>query len=206
MVGALVATMIDIKFLWYQRLAMWHWICKTISIWYYLKSYSLGSSRCLLVVRKEKYDPTRAIFIVLLVCGFICIVCDFEIRESQKWVENWYWLVTENFVRNWKKYKNDYGTSREYLHVTFITRRWHWNIQTKALTVIDSLNDFVVLCDLLGGTPTNIISKLIMEGQQIKLYVGLIFLWSLNLSTRKWLVQSPSLFVQDVKALYLSTN
>ena len=103
MVGALVATMIDIKFLWYQRLAMWHWICKTISIWYYLKSYSLGSSRCLLVVRKEKYDPTRAIFIVLLVCGFICIVCDFEIRESQKWVENWYWLVTENFVRNWKK-------------------------------------------------------------------------------------------------------
>ncbi|EJX41621.1 hypothetical protein HMPREF1380_00265 [Enterococcus faecium R499] len=43
----------------------------------------------------------------------------------------------------------------------------------------------MVLCDLLGGTPTNIISKLIMEGQQIKLYVGLIFLWSLNLSTRK---------------------
>ncbi|WOV50926.1 PTS fructose transporter subunit IIA [Enterococcus faecium] len=42
----------------------------------------------------------------------------------------------------------------------------------KFLTVTDSLNDFVVLCDLLGGTPANIISKLIMEGQQITLYVG----------------------------------
>lgn len=43
----------------------------------------------------------------------------------------------------------------------------------KFLTVTDSLNDFVVLCDLLGGTPANIISKLIMEGQQITLYTGM---------------------------------
>ena len=43
----------------------------------------------------------------------------------------------------------------------------------KFLTVTDSLNDFVVLCDLLGGTPANIISKLIMEGQQITLYAGM---------------------------------
>ncbi|AFC64026.1 PTS sugar transporter subunit IIA [Enterococcus faecium] len=43
----------------------------------------------------------------------------------------------------------------------------------KFLTFTDSLNDFVVLCDLLGGTPANIISKLIMEGQQITLYAGM---------------------------------
>ncbi|ELB61689.1 PTS fructose transporter subunit IIA [Enterococcus faecium] len=43
----------------------------------------------------------------------------------------------------------------------------------KFLTVTASLNDFVVLCDLLGGTPANIISKLIMEGQQITLYAGM---------------------------------
>lgn len=43
----------------------------------------------------------------------------------------------------------------------------------KFLTVTDSFNDFVVLCDLLGGTPANIISKLIMEGQQITLYAGM---------------------------------
>ncbi|HCD5350898.1 TPA: PTS fructose transporter subunit IIA [Enterococcus faecium] len=43
----------------------------------------------------------------------------------------------------------------------------------KFLTVTDSLNDFVVLCDLLDGTPANIISKLIMEGQQITLYAGM---------------------------------
>lgn len=43
----------------------------------------------------------------------------------------------------------------------------------KFLTVTDSLNDFVVLCDLLGGTPANIIAKLIMEGQLITLYAGM---------------------------------
>lgn len=43
----------------------------------------------------------------------------------------------------------------------------------KFITVTDSLNDFVVLCDLLGSTPANIISKLIMEGRQITLYAGM---------------------------------
>ncbi len=41
------------------------------------------------------------------------------------------------------------------------------------LSVTAPLEDFVVLCDLLGGTPANIISKLIMEGQAIELYAGM---------------------------------
>ncbi len=41
------------------------------------------------------------------------------------------------------------------------------------LSVTNPLNDFVVLCDLLGGTPANIISKLIMEGKMIELYAGM---------------------------------
>lgn len=53
---------------------MWHWICKTISIWYYLKSYSLGSSRCLLVVRKEKYDSYSSDF-YRITCVWLHLHC-----------------------------------------------------------------------------------------------------------------------------------
>lgn len=181
---------------------MWHWICKTISIWYYLKSYSLGSSRCLLVVRKENMTQLERFY--RITCVALSALCDFEIRRA-KMSRKLILISHGKFVRNWKSTKWLWDLKRistRYLYYQKMALK-HTD---KALTVIDSLNDFVVLCDLLGGTPTNIISKLIMEGQQIKLYVGLIFLWSLNLSTRKWLVQSPSLFVQDVKALYLSTN
>lgn len=41
------------------------------------------------------------------------------------------------------------------------------------LTATASIKDFVVLCDLLGGTPANIVSKLIMEGETIELYAGM---------------------------------
>ena len=35
------------------------------------------------------------------------------------------------------------------------------------------MKDYVVLCDLLGGTPANTVSKLIMEGETIELYAGM---------------------------------
>lgn len=76
----------------------------------------------------------------------------------------------------------------------------------KFLTVTDSLNDFVVLCDLLGGTPANIISKLIMEGQQITLYAGMNLPMVIEFINSQMIGSEPSLFVQDVKALSLSTN
>ena len=41
------------------------------------------------------------------------------------------------------------------------------------LSVTAPLKDYVVLCDLLGGTPANTVSKLIMEGETIELYAGM---------------------------------
>ncbi|MCF1600763.1 PTS sugar transporter subunit IIA [Tetragenococcus halophilus] len=38
---------------------------------------------------------------------------------------------------------------------------------------IESLDDFVVLCDLMGGTPCTVVSKMIMRGADIKLYAGM---------------------------------
>ncbi|VJF50407.1 phosphotransferase system sugar-specific EII component [Streptococcus pneumoniae] len=39
--------------------------------------------------------------------------------------------------------------------------------------VIEGLDDFLVFADLLGGTPCNMVSRLIMEGRDIDLYAGM---------------------------------
>ena len=38
---------------------------------------------------------------------------------------------------------------------------------------IEGLDDFLVFTDLLGGTPCNVVSRLIMEGRDIDLYAGM---------------------------------
>ncbi|MBF0777138.1 PTS sugar transporter subunit IIA [Streptococcus cuniculi] len=45
--------------------------------------------------------------------------------------------------------------------------------QAKFLETIEGLDDFVVFADLLGGTPCNVVSKLILEGRAIELYAGM---------------------------------
>ena len=35
------------------------------------------------------------------------------------------------------------------------------------------LEEYIVFADLLGGTPCNVVSRLIMEGQNIELYAGM---------------------------------
>ena len=35
------------------------------------------------------------------------------------------------------------------------------------------LDDYIVFADLLGGTPCNVVSRLILEGLQIELYAGM---------------------------------
>ena len=38
---------------------------------------------------------------------------------------------------------------------------------------VQGLDDFIVFADLLGGTPCNVVSRLIMEGRNIELYAGM---------------------------------
>ena len=38
---------------------------------------------------------------------------------------------------------------------------------------IEGLDEFLVFADLLGGTPCNVVSRLIMEGRDIDLYAGM---------------------------------
>lgn len=47
------------------------------------------------------------------------------------------------------------------------------DFQKKFEAVIAELDDFVVFADLLGGTPCNVVSRLILEGRPITLYAGM---------------------------------
>jgi PTS system mannose-specific IIA component len=38
---------------------------------------------------------------------------------------------------------------------------------------IQKLDDFIVFSDLMGGTPNNVASRLLMEGQNFELYAGM---------------------------------
>ncbi|KXT79977.1 PTS sugar transporter subunit IIA [Streptococcus oralis] len=43
----------------------------------------------------------------------------------------------------------------------------------KFKATVENLDDFIVFADLLGGTPCNVVSRLVMEGQAIDLYAGM---------------------------------
>ena len=43
----------------------------------------------------------------------------------------------------------------------------------KFLATVKELDDYIVFADLLGGTPCNVVSLLILEGLQIELYAGM---------------------------------
>ncbi|EPH95709.1 PTS system fructose IIA component [Enterococcus faecalis 13-SD-W-01] len=47
------------------------------------------------------------------------------------------------------------------------------DFQRKFEAAAKELDDFVVFADLMGGTPCNVVSKLIMMGQPIDLYAGM---------------------------------
>jgi PTS system mannose-specific IIA component len=47
------------------------------------------------------------------------------------------------------------------------------DFQKKFEAAVKNLDDFVVFADLMGGTPCNVVSKLIMLGQSIDLYAGM---------------------------------
>ena len=43
----------------------------------------------------------------------------------------------------------------------------------KFSATVKDLGDYIVFADLLGGTPCNVVSRLILEGLQIELYAGM---------------------------------
>ncbi|MCY7730576.1 PTS sugar transporter subunit IIA [Aerococcus urinaeequi] len=47
------------------------------------------------------------------------------------------------------------------------------DFRKKIEQTIEGLDEFIVFSDLMGGTPNNVVSRLLMEGQQFELYAGM---------------------------------
>lgn len=45
--------------------------------------------------------------------------------------------------------------------------------QAKLEAVVENLDEYVVLCDLAGGTPSNVAAKMLMTGASFELYSGM---------------------------------
>lgn len=78
--------------------------------------------------------------------------------------------------------------------------------------VVKDLDDFVVFCDLQGGTPCNVISKKIMQGEDIDLYAGMnmpmviAFINGVLMGTPVDIVQEAATHVSHVNDLLLADD
>lgn len=57
--------------------------------------------------------------------------------------------------------------------VALLPQEGQEEFQAKFAATIEDLDDFIVLADLLGGTPANVVSKMIMNGAAFELYAGM---------------------------------
>ena len=63
---------------------------------------------------------------------------------------------------------------QEHIFTVSLLEEVGWqDLESKFTQHIDKDDDVVVFVDILGGTPANIISKLIMQGEELELYTGM---------------------------------
>ena len=65
------------------------------------------------------------------------------------------------------------GPQEDIYTVTLLPEEGPEDFQKKFEETIASLEDYVVFADLLGGTPCNVVSRLILEGRPIQLFAGM---------------------------------
>lgn len=86
------------------------------------------------------------------------------------------------------------------------------DFRAKLEKTMDELEEFVVLADLMGGTPCNVSARLLMEGRNFELYAGMNmpmvigFLNGVLLNEEVDLVQYGSTNIHHVNELFSSTD
>lgn len=79
-----------------------------------------------------------------------------------------------NFCQELKKSTEMIMGPQEHIHtVALQPEEGPEDFLAKFQAVVAELEDFVVFADLLGGTPCNVVSRLILEGKDIQLYAGM---------------------------------
>ncbi|RLV40561.1 PTS fructose transporter subunit IIA [Streptococcus iniae] len=65
------------------------------------------------------------------------------------------------------------GPQEDIISVGLLPSEGADDFKVKFLEAIDGLEDFTVFADLMGGTPCNVVSRLILEGAHFDLYAGM---------------------------------
>lgn len=77
---------------------------------------------------------------------------------------------------------------------------------------IEGLDNFVILADLMGGTPCNVASRLLMEGRQFDLYAGMNMPMVIAFLNNAWVGSNDNLAekaienIQHVNAILFSND
>ncbi|HHG7863683.1 TPA: PTS sugar transporter subunit IIA [Streptococcus pneumoniae] len=82
-------------------------------------------------------------------------------------------LILVSHGRFCEELKGSTGPQDNIYTVAFLPEDGPEEFTAKFEAVIEGLDDFLVFADLLGGTPCNVVSRLIMEGRDIDLYAGM---------------------------------
>ena len=64
------------------------------------------------------------------------------------------------------------GPQEDIYAVALLPEEGPEDFAAKFLETVKDFEDYLVFADLLGGTPCNVVSRFIMEGQDIELYAG----------------------------------
>lgn len=65
------------------------------------------------------------------------------------------------------------GPQEDIISVGLLPSEGADDFKVKFLEAVDGLEDFTVFADLMGGTPCNVVSRLILEGAHFDLYAGM---------------------------------
>lgn len=84
--------------------------------------------------------------------------------------------------------------------------------RAKLEAVIKDFDEFVIFADLMGGTPCNVASRLLLEGRKFELYAGMSmpmvigFINNELVGTNDDLVEFASTNIKNVNALLAATD
>lgn len=65
------------------------------------------------------------------------------------------------------------GTQDQVFTVSLLAEEGEADVRKKFNDIVNEDDNVTVFADLLGGTPANVMSRLIMEGQNFELYTGM---------------------------------
>ena len=97
------------------------------------------------------------------------------------------------------------GPQDSLLTVALLPEESAADFEAKFLQATKDLDEILVFADLLGGTPSNVVSRLILEGKKIELYAGANMAMVIEF-INSTLTGQPADFAQSAQAGVVKVN